>query len=257
MYLACNYSKELKELIDTGEVNVDYVKIGFFEDYEENIADVKSIGPILIHGLGLDERTSKELSRKIEWEELNNKLAEFNLPHLGVHFAGLEQDFEVKICRKDYIDKAIKECKNWASNLEIPFLIENTLYSPHYAKKGVIKYSSEPEVISEVCEKTEIGMILDTAHAKVSAWSRNENIYDYLQKLPLNRVKEIHVVGNLFCEKTGLRDKHVEMENEDYEILEWLLSRTSPHVVTLEYGRNDKVALKKQLNKISHIINGD
>ncbi len=69
------------------------------------------------------------------------------------------------------------------------------------------------------------------------------------------------MVGTHEIEGIELRDYHLEMKEEDFEILQWFLSNCSPDIITLEYGgpgdlyswRSDKKALKNQLIKLMDI----
>ncbi|MDF2881379.1 MAG: hypothetical protein K0R54_1936 [Clostridiaceae bacterium] len=87
-------------------------------------------------------------------------------------------------------------------------------------------------------------------------------VRDYIKALTLEKVKEIHTVGTKMTE-VGLRDNHLEMNEEDYEILEFVLSITKPDIVTLEYGgfgehfawRSNKAAIERQLNRINLLVN--
>lgn len=80
--------------------------------------------------------------------------------------------------------------------------------------------------------------------------------------LPLELVEEFHVVGIRHNDDGSLRDNHLEMDDYDYEILDWLLKRTTPHIVTLEYGgfgdhyawRSDAKAIERQLSNIQKIM---
>ena len=77
--------------------------------------------------------------------------------------------------------------------------------------------------------------------------------------LPLDLVKEIHAVGQET--EVGLRDNHLQMNEEDYEILEFVFKMTNPNVVTLEYGgfgehfswRSNKDAIERQLKRITEL----
>jgi hypothetical protein len=76
----------------------------------------------------------------------------------------------------------------------------------------------------------------------------------------------VHVAGPRLESPEGLRDNHHELLEEDYEILDFVLSRTSPRIVTLEYGgtgpkletpeRNDPEALERQLTRLTRVLRG-
>jgi len=68
MLLACNYSDELIELLKEDIVNVDYIKLGLFEMYKDVWEKALSIKPILLHGLGFNERASMKNINDVNWE---------------------------------------------------------------------------------------------------------------------------------------------------------------------------------------------
>lgn len=84
-----------------------------------------------------------------------------------------------------------------------------------------------------------------------------------MERLPLELVKEIHVCGPAPDPRDGmLGDRHLEMQEADYELLARTLRRTGPRIVTLEYGgtgpkmewRSDIDALERQLQRLRHIV---
>ena len=76
-------------------------------------------------------------------------------------------------------------------------------------------------------------------------------------------MREIHVSGPRL-DQGVLRDRHLELQEKDYSLLAWLLERTEPQVVTLEYGgtfpddqttlRNDPAALARQVERLAKMV---
>lgn len=260
MFLGCNYSKELAQLMDNGIVNVDYIKIGLYDMFKEGLEISKSLRPVLLHGVGQEifEHAGMKSLDGLDWNKINRAIKEYKSPFIGYHLAAVKEDFEEDADEEAVIERIVTNTKMWSSKIDVPFLIENT---PYYPDKGTLRCTTNPDVINEVCERTDVDLILDLAHAKVAAWHRRENIHSYILKLPLDRVKEIHVVGTMMDHGYGLRDKHHEMQEEDYELLKWILKITKPRIITLEYGgpgkhyegRSDINALERQLLKLKEI----
>lgn len=261
MLLGCNYSKELIKLISDRKVKVDYIKLGLYEMYEEGFEVSRKLSPVLLHGVGgsIEEHAGMESIDSINWQSINNAVKHFNSPHLGFHLFSTTQDWNGEIVSDDkVVNRMIEVTKVWTNNICVPFLIENL---PYYLNSGHFPCVSEPNVIKTVCNEANVGLLLDIAHARVAASNRQEDIFSYLTSLPLDRVKEIHVVGVQETENDGLRDSHLEMQEEDYSLLKWTLERTKPHVVTLEYGgpgslfewRSDIEVLERQLVRLMKI----
>ena len=123
--------------------------------------------------------------------------------------------------------RKVKEC------IKIPLVLEN---APYYSWGKFHRSGSEPEFIHEICETGGCLFLLDIAHARCSAWHLQMDLYEYLNKLPLKLVKEIHLAGAMQRKDEGLRDTHTMLVDEDYDLLLYLLQKTDPAVVTLEYG---------------------
>ncbi len=145
----------------------------------------------------------------------------------------------------------------------IPLLVENM---PYYATPEPgwqrLRLVIEPAAIWQLVEETGVGLLLDAAHLRVAAYHLGVDERAYARALPLHVVREIHVSGPLLVPGQGLRDRHRELAPEDYAFLGWLLERTEPRILTLEYGgagplfeqRNDPQALERQLRQLHPLV---
>jgi uncharacterized protein (UPF0276 family) len=61
------------------------------------------------------------------------------------------------------------------------------------------------------------------------------DLLSYLSALPLDRTKEIHLAG-VQTRAEGMIDTHTKLEEDDYVVLNRVLARTDPEIVTIEYG---------------------
>jgi hypothetical protein len=147
--------------------------------------------------------------------------------------------------RKHGMIAAVRRLKKWAP---LPVILENMPCS-HVRHRLEV----DPWITSEILEATGCDLLLDLAHARIGAQYFNQSPMDYLQRLPLDKVRQIHLSGPR-TRAGRLYDAHEPMSEEDYALLEWTLARVDPEVVTLEYFR-DREALQIQLEKISAILN--
>ncbi len=138
--------------------------------------------------------------------------------------------------------RTLKEAVN------VPLLIENLDYTP----TGAYEHVCETEFITEVLAATEVELLLDLAHAQVSASRLGYGIQAYLAKLPLERVKQLHISAPR-SDGNALVDAHEPLREEDYELLEDVLGRTEPWAVTLEYGK-DEGALLEQIARLQQLL---
>ncbi|WP_454055044.1 multinuclear nonheme iron-dependent oxidase [Clostridium sp. Marseille-Q7071] len=122
--------------------------------------------------------------------------------------------------------------------LKVPLLIENTpdcLVERRFYK--FVPYVF-PDQINRLLHDNDVSLLLDITHAKIAARFHGWDIYGYLNALLLNRVKEIHINGCGLNKNGTLIDSHQAMEDEDFALLEWVLCRTNPQVISLEYNGN-------------------
>jgi uncharacterized protein (UPF0276 family) len=120
-------------------------------------------------------------------------------------------------------------------------------------------YVVDPAFIAGVVQEVGCGLLLDLAHARVAAHYQGEPVCDYLARLPLDRVVEVHVSGPRpmpDSESAGdgrLFDAHEPLQNEDYALLQWVLERCTPRAVTLEYWQ-DRAQLVAQLRRLRVLL---
>jgi uncharacterized protein (UPF0276 family) len=97
-------------------------------------------------------------------------------------------------------------------------------------------------------------MLLDLAHAIVSAAWLGMGVEAYLARLPLHRVVEVHVSGPRIDDGV-LADVHETLLEDHFMLLAEVLRTTSPRAVTIEYQR-DESALREQLLRLREILRG-
>jgi uncharacterized protein (UPF0276 family) len=142
--------------------------------------------------------------------------------------------------------RLLRKVERLAACISIPILIENVEPLEGYG------YWSRAEFISGVIEASGCGLLLDTGHARIAADWLGMELADYLQGLPLESVIQIHISGPRRV-AGRLADVHQPLEEEDYEALEFVLARTHPQVVTLEYIQDGQL-LGEQLVRLRNIL---
>lgn len=264
MKIGCNYSDELYELLSNNTIDIDYFKVGAFGPFINILDQIVKIKPLLIHGFGFFEHAGMDMGNKVDWYNINKMLQKYKSPHLAFHFSLYDNDIKGTYNDEILINHMINTVKVWSKNINVPLLIENMDYCPYYEnRQSSLELSVRPEVISRACQEAKVELLLDIAHAKVSAYHLNVDIYDYLEQLPLERVREIHITGTEEDKNIGLIDSHLELTKKDYDLLEYVLEKSDPDIITLEYGwpgkdytyRTKKHSIKEQLIKLKNYLN--
>lgn len=142
----------------------------------------------------------------------------------------------------------IQQVRRLACSIQVPVVLENTEPLPFDG----YDFEVRTERITHVLEGAECGFVLDIAHARVSAAVLGVDVYKYLADLPLNRLVQIHVSGPRMRDGR-LVDAHESLQDTDYALLDFVLERTQPQVVTLEYTR-ERRALQEQLFHLRGIL---
>jgi uncharacterized protein len=254
--IGCNYSAALMELLEKETVEVDWIKLSRSDILWEEVALARPVRPILLHTLPNAGQFNLD---QLNWDNINRAIEACNSPHIAIHLSSLPQYWDNnEVSEKEIVDSLIKGIEFCKKQLTVKLLIENV---PYYGFRGTLKTATEPEVINKICKETDVELLLDLAHLRVAAWHRKENHIDYLNALPLDLVHEIHVCGPAMDPVEGLRDKHLEMQEIDYHLLEVTLEKAAPKFISLEYGgtgpkfewRSDIKVLERQLKRIKQI----
>jgi uncharacterized protein (UPF0276 family) len=178
--------------------------------------------------------------------------------HLGfaaerVRFKGHMLPVSAPLSRDQLFERITDSVRRARAQLgpDVSLLRENLDYCP----EGAYEHVCEPEFIGGALEATDCKLLLDLAHAQVSARWLGLDIETYLERLPLERLHELHVSspraqpGN----SGQLDDVHETLTEQDYALVRWVLGRARPRAVVLEY-RRDLVELRQQLSRLATVV---
>lgn len=182
-------------------------EIGFFEVHAENymgaggpphryLEAIRECYPLSIHGVGLsiggaeplDDTHLARLATLVERYEpraVSEHLAWSS--HAGAFLDDLlplpyTHETLALVC--DHVDRV-------QSALRRPMLLENPATYLGFAAADW----DEPEFVYEVVRRTGCGLLLDVSNVHVSCTNHARDAHDYLQRLPLECVGEIHLAG--------------------------------------------------------------
>lgn len=249
--LACNYYPEVIELIKDKKIDINYVKFpalgyqmsvfekGNLSDFETLATEVNKVCPIMMHGLG---PTPHNIGSKSFIQDLNVEIAKKIIKLSGVngislHLVGGDTSLS-RSETKDIFIKNITYLKMLFPDVEF-ISFENVDGNP-FMQNNDFGFCIEPEFISEIIEETNTDFLLDISHAYCSAKAISMDFDEYLSKLPLHRIYEIHINGWIETQKDIMA--HTKINDLGYQTLQNILMDNNPKIVTLEYGRsNDRL----------------
>ncbi len=262
MKLAVNYSAPLIRLIEQGLVQVDLIKC---PDWDGMLQEAKPYGPITIHydlEVGLGHTFSADLDR------IERLKAATGTPYINTHLVTRKNHHpnnpdeirEINVLWRDELQVMIDKFGGRSIALEhYPFTPDN----PNIAT------AADSTIFSNVIRDVDCMLLLDLAHARITANTLNIDVKDYIESLPLDRLVEVHITG--IKKHGGILTDHFELSKEDWAVFEWALMEIregkwpTPRIIAFEYGgvgstfswRTDQDVLKYQVPRLYEMVHRD
>jgi len=140
-----------------------------------------------------------------------------------------------KVLSKNEIKERIHSNLNLIKQeFEGDIALENLNYFPTSAYDFVC----DPEFINEIIIDNNVYLLLDIAHAVISAHNLDIEIMQYFKLLPLGRVREIHLSHPGIINRQW-RDLHEKPGKEEYQILDSIIQYLPEKIyILIEYYKN-------------------
>ncbi len=248
MKLAVNFSDTLLALLkEDPMLPIDYIKVpmGSFPGCLDQYSVGKKLRPLISHigQAGILDILNIDQVKILDIQILN-KIIDLSDPiklstHVNGHISYFPEFVEHQHSFCEPLANAIKQrfldtVEIYKQHYQYIFSIENW---PYYSFANDYRICSDPGFISELCNISGCGFLLDISHARVSAHFFKMDIFKYLDMCPLDKLTEIHFSGSsVYKDKDFLWDSHTEFDNYDLELLNYVLSKSKPDVITIEYG---------------------
>ncbi|HEX3047728.1 MAG TPA: DUF692 family protein [Bacillota bacterium] len=235
-FLACNYLLESLELLNEKAVKFDYFKYpSLFYDVQQTLPEfiaklerIVKVKPVLFHGLFPNQPNicNPRFQESFNSAAVKEIYVRSCTPGISFHFDGAAVD----VGREELVKTAITNVLYLKEMFaEAQFVaIENPENRPN-------PWLVDPEVISEVIQATKTSLLLDISHANRSAGERGETLWEYISKLPMDHIQELHLNGWVIHNQQQMG--HLKIQAELYEFIKKLINDFPVKVVTLEYGR--------------------
>ena len=248
----------VRNLLIQSEIELDYLEV-----HGPFLADARAAFPekrmllhnslyqwSLVHPDGLQHKNAGVLT----FERLQLAASPWYSLHLGFSCAEVDfwdeamQALSPVLPEAIVFERSVQRILQLSEILPVPVLIENLDYNP----TGAYEYVCRPDFIRKVLEHTNTFLLLDLAHAQVTASAMQITAEDYITQLPLEKVRQIHL--NRPGWRDGrLVDSHLMLEDEDYALLETVLKNTQPWAVTLEYNL-DQNKIPEQIRQLRKLL---
>jgi uncharacterized protein (UPF0276 family) len=203
---------------------------------------VAATKPIIPHSIGLSIGSAHLFDRAHvgQMERWHERFAfPWHSDHLSYHLAEHgEDEGEVHlnltmpvVLDRETLDMITERVIEVRQRIPVPFLIENNVYYFELADQDL----DEATFLTELSAGGGCGLLMDLHNLHVNATNHGSDPYDFLKRVDLERVHELHVAGGMFVDDTYI-DAHSGPSPEPvWQMLDWVLPRC-PHLggVTFE-----------------------
>ncbi|MCA9683131.1 MAG: DUF692 domain-containing protein [Myxococcales bacterium] len=133
------------------------------------------------------------------------------------------------------VERCVAKARAFQAELGVPLLLENITRA--FALPGEME---EVEFVRAVVEGADCGLLLDLTNLFINAHNFAYDPYDFLARLPLERVVQIHLAGSI---RRGDRwvDSHshaIAEHPEVWELLDYVAQRSRIGAVIIERDQN-------------------
>lgn len=235
MKLCVNYVMELREIFEECETDfIDYIKLYSIDNDLTPFDWCASKKEIMFHGqVGkMSNVGDSDFVDTRDFELTKEYFKRGNTPYVSSHIARTVEDGK---CEEEVFETIKRNVKILKYIFEgMPVILENV---PTNESKPSNYFLSSPEFITKVVNECDTGFLFDIGHARVAAEGLNIPFEEYVSRLPMDRVVELHLAGCMLQTNGKLAANHSKMNEEDYEFTKMALQKyPTLQTVTLEYG---------------------
>ncbi|MGA2582516.1 MAG: DUF692 family multinuclear iron-containing protein [Tepidisphaeraceae bacterium] len=258
MQLAINFSDPASELLAAGKIRLDRFKT---PDWLDLIERATKQLPVYIHfaiNAGADD------SKTRDWAAADALARATDTPFVNLHLAPRAKDF-VGRDERAVVDAMMNDVTK-----AVQFFGTDRVIVENIPLGNLIESFAEPcaktDVIHEIVELTGAGFLLDLSHARLTARHWGLDAKQYVESLPVKKIRELHLTGLQFVEGR-LRD-HMPMGPDDWQMAQWAFDRiragdwAKPWMIAFEYGgvgegfawRTDRKIIEEQIPRLWEMV---
>ena len=235
MKLCVNYVMELREIFEECETDfIDYIKLYSIDNDLTPFDWCVSKKEIMFHGqVGkMSNVGDSDFVDTRDFELTKEYFKKGNTPYVSSHIARTVEDGRSEEEVFETIKRNVKILKYIFEGM--PVILENV---PTNESKPTNYFLSSPEFITKVVNECDTGFLFDIGHARAAAERLEIPFDEYVSRLPMDKLVEIHLAGSMLTTTGMLTPNHSKMNEEDYEFLEWAIKNCPTlETITLEYG---------------------
>jgi uncharacterized protein len=242
MRLAVNYSHSAASLVQTGQIAIDYFKT---PDWEWMVSEAAQLKPIAVH---FNLEAGNDNLGQVDWDKVIRLAQITQTPFINLHLDSRQSyypDYAADTCIESEVEQVYKIILADVMGVVRRFgakrvIIEN---SPYRAEEGnTMCLCIQPGLITRLVRETGCGLLLDISHAIITARTLEMRPDEYIAKLPMENMREMHFAGVQKNLINGQWMDHLAIQETDWKWLDWVLARihvgewNNPWLLAFEYG---------------------
>ena len=210
----------------------------FFDGGKQLLRELSRDYPLFVHGLGLslgtpgplDAATLTQFAEVVEtaepqWISEHVSFTRSDEVDLG-HLNPIRPD-------QRSLDVITEHACELMEQFHLPLLLENV--TSYLRIEGDFR---EPDFLNRLCQQSGCGLLLDVANLFINSKNHGFDAIDWLKELECSYIRQLHVVGYSFHEDVW-RDYHQEaIQDELFELLDWLLDAAPVESIIVERDSN-------------------
>lgn len=237
------------EFMESNPGLVDYVEMPFEQlRHSPNLASIQETIPVILHCASMSVAGFVPPSEATV-DAISVEAERTKTPWIGEHLAFVSADgineeadrdtaptnLTYTLCpqlSEETIDRVAENLASLRPRFSAPLILEN---SPQYfAIPG--STMDMVDFVSKVVARCEIDLLLDLSHFMITSMNTGVDAIKEIDRLPLERVIEIHVSGLNLQSGIVWDDHAAPAPPEMFDLLERVMERAHPRALTMEYN---------------------
>ena len=259
-HLGLAYGPGLFGFMDSYPDAIDYVELPFEQlRHSPDLASIQENIPVILHCASMSIAGFVPPTEKTI-DAINREATRTKTPWIGEHLAFImaeaipEDDAQPSNLTytvspqlsEESVERVLQNLALLRPRFTVPLILEN---SPQYFTVPGSTMNMV-DFISEVASRCEVDLLLDLSHFLITSMNTGVDAVKEIERLPLERVVEIHVSG--LNKQSGIvwDDHATPAPPLVFELLRQVLARTKPRALTLEYNWSSSFPQKTLLEHI-------
>lgn len=260
MKLAVNFSPQAADLFQAGQIQFDLFKT---PNWHNMVKEAVEIMPVYVH---FDLYVGDGQLSQVDWPQVEEFLSSTGTEIVNLHVVSppdLNPCDQSQVEREldSIVDAVASVCKRFGPER----VITENIPLPQSGKE-YLRPVAMPTMFQRLAAETGCGMLLDLAHAAITAKTLQTDPFNFFTEFPVRRLKEVHVTG-LGLHNDEIHD-HMEMMDRDWNLFEKAIEQIkmgnwrTPGIIAFEYGgtgipfvwRSETRVLLEQVPRLNKLV---